>query len=359
MYSNTGATNVVAAVELTSTLQCVQNLGAGSEASLGIIYTLQNKLVLPLRLAAGSVAREFPFRQLGQRRRLLRDSVAAQGAGAQIDQSNSAADGAGGLLLGGGYYGTAAVVNTALLPEQRRGWRGRLRGQADAAGGEGRTRSRRTAPKRAVRVSSVSCLWRIAGTVFHCWLGSRHLGFRVPGRCFPSARTCRSTIPTSSRPSRAPAATAVWATRFCVWGLVSHDRDRPDLLLHPVRDRRARRHYQPGQGRLDERRRRRRFRCPIRPLQVVVFDFDGTLVSRDSFIDFSVRYCLRRPWRLLLVGPLLPFALLWALRSESSAGSLLLWAMTVGASTRSFVLALRRYARRTLPDMPATRSSKS
>jgi phosphatidylglycerophosphatase C len=84
-------------------------------------------------------------------------------------------------------------------------------------------------------------------------------------------------------------------------------------------------------------------------LQVVVFDFDGTLVSRDSFIDFSVRYCLRRPWRLLLVGPLLPFAVLWALRSESSAGSLLLWAMTVGASTRSFVLALRRYARRTLP----------
>lgn len=83
---------------------------------------------------------------------------------------------------------------------------------------------------------------------------------------------------------------------------------------------------------------------------VVVFDFDGTLVSRDSFIDFSVRYCLGRPWRLLLVGPLLPLALLCALRSESIAGSILLWAMTVGASTRSFVLALRRYARQTLPD---------
>jgi phosphatidylglycerophosphatase C len=84
-------------------------------------------------------------------------------------------------------------------------------------------------------------------------------------------------------------------------------------------------------------------------MSVVVFDFDGTLVSRDSFIDFSVRYCLRRPWRLLLVAPLLPFALLWALRSESAAGSVLLWAMTVGGSPRRFVLALRRYARDTLP----------
>jgi phosphatidylglycerophosphatase C len=84
-------------------------------------------------------------------------------------------------------------------------------------------------------------------------------------------------------------------------------------------------------------------------VKVVVFDFDGTLVSRDSFIDFSVRYCLRRPWRLLLVGPLLPFALLWALRSERTAGSVLLWAMTVGASTRRFVLALRSYSLSTLP----------
>ncbi len=85
-------------------------------------------------------------------------------------------------------------------------------------------------------------------------------------------------------------------------------------------------------------------------VKVVVFDFDGTLVSRDSFIDFSIRYCLHRPWRLLLVGPLLPFALLLALRWERTAGSSLLWAMTVGTSTRRFVLALRRYARRSLPD---------
>ena len=35
--------------------------------------------------------------------------------------------------------------------------------------------------------------------------------------------------------------------------------------------------------------------------EVVVFDFDGTLVSRDSFLDFAFGYCARRPVRLLLV----------------------------------------------------------
>jgi phosphatidylglycerophosphatase C len=83
---------------------------------------------------------------------------------------------------------------------------------------------------------------------------------------------------------------------------------------------------------------------------VVVFDFDGTLVRRDSFLDFSSRYCVRRPWRLLMVGATLPLALLAAARSFSAAASVLLWAMTLGASTRSFVIALRHYARDTLPD---------
>src|SRR4051812_30695663 len=82
---------------------------------------------------------------------------------------------------------------------------------------------------------------------------------------------------------------------------------------------------------------------------VVIFDFDGTLVSRDSFLDFSFGYCARRPARLLLMLGLLPLALLLAIRSQSRAASVLLWAMTVGASTRGFVLALRRYARDTLP----------
>lgn len=82
---------------------------------------------------------------------------------------------------------------------------------------------------------------------------------------------------------------------------------------------------------------------------VVIFDFDGTLVSRDSFLDFSLRYCLRRPARLPLLVALLPLALISSFRSLSAGGSVLLWAMTVGASTRSFVVALRRYARSTLP----------
>lgn len=82
---------------------------------------------------------------------------------------------------------------------------------------------------------------------------------------------------------------------------------------------------------------------------VVVFDFDGTLVRRDSFFDFAVGYCARRPARLLLIVALLPCALLLALFSRKNAGSALLWGMTVGVSTRSFARVLRRFARDTLP----------
>lgn len=77
---------------------------------------------------------------------------------------------------------------------------------------------------------------------------------------------------------------------------------------------------------------------------VVVFDFDGTLVSRDSVIDFCLRYAARRPQRLLLVALVAPLAAIFRLRSVSAAASVLLWALTVGASSRPFVLALRRYA---------------
>jgi phosphatidylglycerophosphatase C len=83
---------------------------------------------------------------------------------------------------------------------------------------------------------------------------------------------------------------------------------------------------------------------------VVVFDFDGTLVSRDSFLDFAFRYCARRPARFLAVAVVLPLALIMKLRSTRAAASVLLWAMTVGSSTRNFVLALRQYAKGTLPD---------
>jgi phosphatidylglycerophosphatase C len=82
---------------------------------------------------------------------------------------------------------------------------------------------------------------------------------------------------------------------------------------------------------------------------VVVFDFDGTLVTRDSFLDFAFRYCARRPARLLMVLALLPLALPLALHSRQRGASVLLWAITLGTSTRSFAAALRRYAKETLP----------
>lgn len=82
---------------------------------------------------------------------------------------------------------------------------------------------------------------------------------------------------------------------------------------------------------------------------VVVFDFDGTLVSRDSFLDFAFGYCARRPLRLLVVLALLPVALPIMLRSWRRAAAVLVWGLTLATSTRSFVRALRRYARETLP----------
>lgn len=82
---------------------------------------------------------------------------------------------------------------------------------------------------------------------------------------------------------------------------------------------------------------------------VVVFDFDGTLVDRDSFLDFALGYCARRPARLLLITLLLPVALALALRSWRRAAAMLLWVITLGTSTCSFARALQRYAKQTLP----------
>lgn len=85
------------------------------------------------------------------------------------------------------------------------------------------------------------------------------------------------------------------------------------------------------------------------PSPVVVFDFDGTLVNRDSLFDFSVRYCLRRPWRLLLMIALLPVTLLALVRSPEAALSALFWSMTLGTSLRPLARELRRYGRDRLP----------
>ncbi len=84
---------------------------------------------------------------------------------------------------------------------------------------------------------------------------------------------------------------------------------------------------------------------------LVVFDFDGTLVQRDSFLDFSLRYCLARPARLVLALALMPLAALFRLRSLAAAASVLLWGMTFGVSTRLFLAELRRYGREVLPGL--------
>lgn len=85
------------------------------------------------------------------------------------------------------------------------------------------------------------------------------------------------------------------------------------------------------------------------PNEYVIFDFDGTLVQRDSFLDFAVRYCLRHPPRLVLALALAPLAALLRLRSLAASASVLLWGMTVGVSGRHFFAELRRYATEVLP----------
>lgn len=83
--------------------------------------------------------------------------------------------------------------------------------------------------------------------------------------------------------------------------------------------------------------------------RVVIFDFDGTLVGRDSVLDFCFRYAASRPWRFLLLALVAPCAAWCWLRSTRRAASVLLWALTLGTSTRRFVLALRQYSAAVLP----------
>lgn len=87
----------------------------------------------------------------------------------------------------------------------------------------------------------------------------------------------------------------------------------------------------------------------LRVPRLVVFDFDGTIVTRDSFLDFSLRFCSARPLRLAFTVLLLPAAGLCLLRSLTTAASVLLWGMTLGMSARRFATELRRYAREVLP----------
>lgn len=124
-YTNNGTTNSFVAVELSPTLQCLQDMGVGGDASLGIIYTLKNKLVLPYRLAAigqtpSSVAiSEHAFANWSMSS--LLESIAVQGEGAQLYETRASANGAGGLVIGGSYMASVALVNSTALPAKAGG----------------------------------------------------------------------------------------------------------------------------------------------------------------------------------------------------------------------------------------------
>lgn len=158
-YSNSGTTNVVAAVELSPTLLCLRDLGAGAAGSLGVVYTLKNKMVLPLRLeSAGqtpsSIAiQQFPFADWSMSS--LLESLAVQGAGAQLYDVSTSGDGAGGLLLGGGYFGDAALINSSILPAKT-GGEAAFVAKADDAGTVSWSRS--YGAQATGRVSSVSAM---------------------------------------------------------------------------------------------------------------------------------------------------------------------------------------------------------
>lgn len=83
--------------------------------------------------------------------------------------------------------------------------------------------------------------------------------------------------------------------------------------------------------------------------RVVVFDFDGTLVSGDSFAAFLTAFCLAHPLRIPLVVAAVPFVLVARMRSLTRAVSLLLWVATFGVPARPFVVAMKSYGRGVLP----------
>ncbi len=124
-YINNGTTNSGVVVDLSSTLQCVRDMGVGADAMLGVVYTLKNQLVLPERLAASgqtpsSIAISDHAYTNWSMSSLI-ESIAVQGAGAQLYELSAAGDGAGGLLMGGSYFGSAALVNSTVLPAKADG----------------------------------------------------------------------------------------------------------------------------------------------------------------------------------------------------------------------------------------------
>lgn len=73
------------------------------------------------------------------------------------------------------------------------------------------------------------------------------------------------------------------------------------------------------------------------------FDFDGTLISKDSFLTLLKKVINHEPWRISLVFFCFPILLLTALfkLEKSYAKSAILWSLTVGKNKRKCVRFLR------------------
>ena len=84
----------------------------------------------------------------------------------------------------------------------------------------------------------------------------------------------------------------------------------------------------------------------VKKKKYAFFDFDGTLISHDSFKKFLAKAFSRAPWRLFFVISLLPFGILPYLirKDKTRMKSILIWSLTSFLSKRAQILLLRDLA---------------
>jgi phosphatidylglycerophosphatase C len=73
------------------------------------------------------------------------------------------------------------------------------------------------------------------------------------------------------------------------------------------------------------------------------FDFDGTLISQDSFVVLWLKTFRKAPWRLLLLMLLSPFLLcaIFLRLDKAYVKSCVLWSLTCGRGKKNAVIFLR------------------
>ena len=78
-------------------------------------------------------------------------------------------------------------------------------------------------------------------------------------------------------------------------------------------------------------------------IRYAFFDFDGTLISKDSFLIILKKIISEEPYRLLLLCLWMPFLLATAIfrLDKTFAKSALLWSLTVGKNKRNCAQFLR------------------